>query len=141
MPVTPRQSQSTGVPTGGSQSTGVPDALLALPSLHSQLARSLRSCTFALRNATPASCIARFLCRHAAVMQPASTIFPAARCLRCLCCLQVGTYVRDFHPRMLGLTGTPAQVARVAKAFRVYFQEVDHEEGSEDYLGEWRRCC
>jgi protein SCO1/2 len=49
-------------------------------------------------------------------------------------CAQVGAYVRDFHPRMLGLTGTPAQVARVAKAFRVYFAEVDHAPGEDDYL-------
>jgi protein SCO1/2 len=49
-------------------------------------------------------------------------------------CAQVGAYVRDFHPRMLGLTGTPAQVAKVAKAFRVYFAEVDHAPGEDDYL-------
>lgn len=50
-------------------------------------------------------------------------------------CAQVGAYVRDFHPRMLGLTGTPAQVARVAKAFRVYFTDVDRKEDDDDYLG------
>lgn len=33
------------------------------------------------------------------------------------------------------LTGTPAQVARVAKKFRVYFSEVDANEDDEDYLG------
>lgn len=49
-------------------------------------------------------------------------------------CAQVGVYARDFHKDMLALTGTPTQVARIAKAFRVYFQEVDHDEGSEDYL-------
>jgi cytochrome oxidase Cu insertion factor (SCO1/SenC/PrrC family) len=37
---------------------------------------------------------------------------------------------------MLGLTGTPGQVAKAAKAFRVFFQEVDKEADSEDYLGE-----
>ncbi len=52
-------------------------------------------------------------------------------------CGQVGAYVADFHPRMLGLTGTPAQVAKVAKKFRVYFAEVDHAEEDDDYLGEW----
>ena len=35
---------------------------------------------------------------------------------------------------MLGLTGTSAQVANVAKAFRVYFQETEHQEGDNDYL-------
>lgn len=50
-------------------------------------------------------------------------------------CAQVGAYVKDFHPRMIGLTGTPGQVAKVAKAFRVYFAEVDRKEDDEDYLG------
>jgi protein SCO1 len=49
-------------------------------------------------------------------------------------CEQVGAYVKSFHPKMLGLTGTSAQVANVAKAFRVYFQETEHQEGDNDYL-------
>lgn len=51
-------------------------------------------------------------------------------------CAQVGAYVKDFHPRMVALTGTPAQVAKAAKRFRVYFAEVDRNEGDDDYLGE-----
>ena len=52
-------------------------------------------------------------------------------------CEQVRTYTRDFHPRMRGLTGTPGQIAKVAKAFRVYFQGVDTgaDGDNEDYLG------
>jgi len=50
-------------------------------------------------------------------------------------CEQVGAYVADFHPKMVGLTGTPGQVAKAAKAFRVYFTEVDKKEGEDDYLG------
>jgi hypothetical protein len=50
-------------------------------------------------------------------------------------CAQVGAYVQDFHPRMIGLTGTPGQVAKVAKAFRVYFADVDRKEDDDDYLG------
>lgn len=49
-------------------------------------------------------------------------------------CAQVASYVRDFHPRMLGLTGTPNQVAKIAKKFRVYFAEVDHAVDDDDYL-------
>jgi protein SCO1/2 len=33
----------------------------------------------------------------------------------------MGAYVSAFHPRLVGLTGTEAQVAAAAKAFRVYY--------------------
>ncbi|NXA12804.1 SCO2 protein, partial [Sapayoa aenigma] len=32
----------------------------------------------------------------------------------------LGRYLRDFHPRLVGLTGTPEQVRAAAGAFRVY---------------------
>ena len=52
-------------------------------------------------------------------------------------CEQVKAYCKDFHPRMVGLTGTQGQVAKAAKAYRVYFSEVDRKEGqdNDDYLG------
>ncbi len=45
----------------------------------------------------------------------------------------VGAYVEAFHPRMLGLTGTDAQVAKAAKAYRVFYQKVFPEDAT-DYL-------
>jgi protein SCO1/2 len=42
-------------------------------------------------------------------------------------------YVSNFHPGMVGLTGTPEQVAEVAKAYRVYYQKAAGATG-EDYL-------
>ena len=32
-------------------------------------------------------------------------------------------YVSNFHPRMVGLTGTPEQIAQVAKAYRVWYEK------------------
>lgn len=49
---------------------------------------------------------------------------------------QVGHYVQDFHPKTIGLTGTPQQIADVCKAFRVYHvpqKEAENEE-EKDYL-------
>jgi protein SCO1 len=42
-------------------------------------------------------------------------------------------YVSNFHPRMVGLTGTPEQVAQVAKAYRVFYQKASGATGG-DYL-------
>ena len=36
----------------------------------------------------------------------------------------LGPYVAQFSPRLLGLTGTPEQIAAVAKTFRVYYRKV-----------------
>jgi cytochrome oxidase Cu insertion factor (SCO1/SenC/PrrC family) len=37
---------------------------------------------------------------------------------------QLAEYVPLFHPRLVGLTGTPEQTAAAAKAYRVYFNKV-----------------
>lgn len=49
-------------------------------------------------------------------------------------------YVANFHPRMVGLTGTPAQVATVAKAYGIFYRKALSNkpepgmERDEDYL-------
>jgi len=42
-------------------------------------------------------------------------------------------YVSRFHPRMVGLTGSPEQVAQAARAYRVYYAKVRPRD-STDYL-------
>lgn len=39
-------------------------------------------------------------------------------------------YVSRFHPRMVGLTGTPAQVAAAARAYRVFYAKVERPDMS-----------
>ncbi len=39
-------------------------------------------------------------------------------------------YVGNFGPTMIGLTGTPEQIARVAKEFRVYYRKVESKDGA-----------
>ncbi|KAL8138320.1 hypothetical protein V2J09_004321 [Rumex salicifolius] len=45
---------------------------------------------------------------------------------------QVHEYVKEFHPKLIGLTGTPEEVRKVARSYRVYYMKTE-EEGS-DYL-------
>ncbi len=42
-------------------------------------------------------------------------------------------YVANFHPRMVGLTGTPAQIKAVAKEYKVYYAK-SQRPGQKDYL-------
>ncbi len=42
-------------------------------------------------------------------------------------------YVGNFHPRMVGLTGSDEQIAKVAKEYRVFYQKAPGATG-EDYL-------
>jgi protein SCO1/2 len=42
-------------------------------------------------------------------------------------------YVSNFHPRLIGLTGSDADIAAVAKAYRVYYAKAKDTENSPDY--------
>lgn len=42
-------------------------------------------------------------------------------------------YVGNFHPRMVGLTGSPEQIAKVAGEYRVFYQKTPGATG-DDYL-------
>lgn len=43
-------------------------------------------------------------------------------------------YVSAFHPRLVGLTETAAQVAEAARNFRVYYAQMDDAEAPDGYL-------
>ncbi|CAH1433012.1 unnamed protein product [Lactuca virosa] len=45
---------------------------------------------------------------------------------------QVSEYVKEFHPKLIGLTGDPDEIKKAARAYRVYYMKTE-EEGS-DYL-------
>ncbi len=48
---------------------------------------------------------------------------------------QLSMYVRHFHPRLVGLTGTAKQVAAAAKAYQVYYAKARGEgTDADDYL-------
>lgn len=42
-------------------------------------------------------------------------------------------YVVNFHPRLVGLTGTPEEIAKVAKAYKVFYAKSRSSRG-DDYL-------
>ena len=44
-------------------------------------------------------------------------------------------YMPNFHPRFVGLTGSPEEIAAVARAYRVYYAKAEGwQEAGEDYL-------
>lgn len=46
---------------------------------------------------------------------------------------QLANYVPSFHPRLVGLTGSLAEIDAVAKAYRVYYKKVKDEKSSAPY--------
>jgi protein SCO1/2 len=44
------------------------------------------------------------------------------------------TYVGNFSPQLIGLTGTEQEIAAAAKAYRVYYSKVKDSGGANDYL-------
>ncbi|KAG9056835.1 Cu-binding protein [Serendipita sp. 407] len=47
---------------------------------------------------------------------------------------QLEKYLSDFHPRMVGLTGTYEEVKATCKAYRVYFSTPPNAKPDDDYL-------
>jgi protein SCO1/2 len=49
-------------------------------------------------------------------------------------CTEIKDYLEDYHPKFVGLTGTPEQIKRACKKYRVFYSAPDYEEGKSDYL-------
>jgi len=45
----------------------------------------------------------------------------------------LSAYVKSFDPRLVGLGGTPAQIAQAAKSFQVFYERQDTDSGSYSY--------
>lgn len=46
---------------------------------------------------------------------------------------QLAQYVPSFHPRLVGLTGTPEEVDKAARAYRVFYRKVRDEKSTAAY--------
>jgi len=46
---------------------------------------------------------------------------------------KLAAYVKNFNPHLVGLTGTPEEIAAVAKAYKVFYQKVPNESAPADY--------
>jgi protein SCO1/2 len=48
---------------------------------------------------------------------------------------RLASYLGNFDPRIVGLTGNDAQIAAAAKAYRVYYAPAEHEKSGADIIG------
>ena len=48
---------------------------------------------------------------------------------------RLASYLANFDPRIIGLTGTAAQIAEAAKVYRVYYSPAEHEKSGADMVG------
>ena len=46
---------------------------------------------------------------------------------------RLAQYVQSFHPRLIGLTGTPDEIRTVASAYRVFHKKMKDESSTSDY--------
>jgi cytochrome oxidase Cu insertion factor (SCO1/SenC/PrrC family) len=46
----------------------------------------------------------------------------------------LASYVENFHPKLVGLTGSPEQLAQMAKAYKVFYAKVENASRPQDYL-------
>jgi protein SCO1/2 len=46
---------------------------------------------------------------------------------------KLAQYVKNFDPRLIGLTGTPEDIAAVTKAYKVYYKKVPNDAAPDDY--------
>ncbi len=46
---------------------------------------------------------------------------------------KLAAYVKNFNPHLVGLTGTPEEIAAVAKAYKVFYQKVPNQSSPADY--------
>lgn len=46
----------------------------------------------------------------------------------------IGAYIGHFHPKMIGLTGTPEQIKAAESVYRVYGEKSPGSEGKADYM-------
>ena len=49
--------------------------------------------------------------------------------------VRLASYLQNFDPRIVGLTGSDAQIATAAKAYRVYYSPAEHEKSGADIVG------